>query len=128
MYGGCFAAGLAMLVFIAVAAFLARALRGASEGATWLATAALAAGAGFAVVGGLDPILLSASVYGGHHGADPGALEMINVTRNFVLYGSYVVLGGFTLATAAAALVGRALPPLDRVHRAGRRRTASSSR
>jgi hypothetical protein len=101
--------GLAVLAFIGLTAFLSRGLS-VTSGSGWAAPATITAGAVFAVVFGLDPMLLAALTYAGHHGADPGALVLVDTVRNVVLLASYLALGTFTLVVALMIGTGRMLP------------------
>ncbi len=109
MYAGAYVTVLALLVFAAVAAFLVQALR-ETAAARWAVTTAFAAGVVYVTASGLDPALLAALVHSGHHGADAGALMLVNDVRNFTLDLGFLGLGGFTVAASIALLRANVLP------------------
>lgn len=109
MYAATYVTVLALLVFASVAAFLVRAL-GDGDASRWAVTTAFAAGIVYVTASGLDPALLAALVHGGHRGADPASLMLVNDVRNFVLDLSFLALGGFTVATSIAIRRATLLP------------------
>ena len=96
--------GLAVLAFLGLAAFLASVLRG------WAGALVLATGGLYAVLFGLDPAMLAALAYAGHHGAEPAGLVLVDTIRNVVLIASYLALGAFMLSVAAVAWIASVLP------------------
>jgi hypothetical protein len=108
MYAAIYVTGLAILVFATLASFVAYALRETSAG--WAATTSFAAAIVYVATNAGDPALLGALVYGGHHGADPASLMLLNDVRNLMLDASLIALGAFTVAAAVAVLRSRALP------------------
>lgn len=103
MYAALYVTALSLLMFLAVSGFVARALRESAGG--WAAATALSAGTLYAVASGLNGVLLGAETYGGHHGATAASLALLDGVRAFAIYGSFLVLGMFLLATAVAAWV-----------------------
>jgi hypothetical protein len=103
-YAATYVTGLAAFAFLVLAAFLAASMRRDDQGG--LSAMVLATGTTFALLFGLDAVLLTALRYAGHHGADTGSLVVLNTVRTIALDGAYIALGAFTLAASAAILRG----------------------
>ena len=108
---GGYVEALGFLLFLPVAAFLARAVGRRSEAGRWAAQTAFAAGALY-VGASLAPGLAAgaAALYGAQDGAPLEAVTVVNDVRNFAFFLSLLLLAVHAAGVGLSALSDRVLP------------------
>ena len=110
-FAGAYLTLLSFVVFLLAATLLARLLRGGGEVSAWLSSAITATATIYvAVTLAAELANVGAAIYDGHHGAPLSTVTALDHAHWFGVFAATAVLGVFTFAVAAAALVGRELP------------------